>query len=287
MVRLKIRHRTTYRYARAVTLQPHRMLLRPRSSESIDVSQTSLQCTPPADIAFTRDVFDNLVATATFTEASDTLVIDYRAQVTLFGAEWPIFRIDTQAHVYPFEYAPDDAKDLGAFRTAGKEKDVEDWVSAFTGSGATDTLSLLKSINAGILDKVAYRIRDEEGTQTASETLAIGSGSCRDVAALFIEAVRSLGFGARAVSGYLYNPDTPPDDDGSTHAWADVFLPGAGWISFDPTNRRVGSAHLIPVGVGRRNSQIMPIVGGYLGAPDDFRAMDVSVKVDAILQPPD
>jgi transglutaminase-like putative cysteine protease len=137
----------------------------------------------------------------------------------------------------------------------------------------------LKDINAGITGNVAYRVRDEEGTQSSLETLSIASGSCRDMSTLFIDAVRHLGFGARAVSGYLFDPEASPDDLGSTHAWAEVYLPSAGWIAFDPTHRRVGSANLIPVAVGRCNGQVMPIQGGYLGEPDDFLELKVNVSV--------
>ena len=126
---------------------------------------------------------------------------------------------------------------------------------------------------------MVYRTRDEQGTQAPLDTLALGSGSCRDMAALFIEAARALGFGARAVSGYFYDPQAPADHPGSTHAWAEVFLPGAGWIAFDPTHRRLGGASLIPVAVARSNRQIMPIEGGYSGRPDDFISMAVEVKV--------
>lgn len=132
-----------------------------------------------------------------------------------------------------------------------------------------------------MLRDVVYRIRDEEGTQSPAETLALKSGSCRDVAALFIEAVRHLGLGARAVSGYLYAPDVGVGDQGSTHAWAEVYLPSAGWIAFDPTHGRVGGANLVPVAVARSNRQIMPVTGGYIGAPEDFASLDVSVRVVA------
>ena len=126
---------------------------------------------------------------------------------------------------------------------------------------------------------VSYRTRDEEGTQTAGETLANASGSCRDIAELFIQAARNLGFGARAVSGYLYDPHARPEDPGATHAWAEIYLPSAGWIAFDPTQRRVGESNLIPVAVARNNRQIMPIVGSYIGAPRDFLGLDVEVRV--------
>lgn len=183
---------------------------------------------------------------------------------------------------FPFEYSPDDLAALGtlvALESNDPEGRLGAWAQAFIHGTSTDTLSLLKDINVGLLDAVAYRTRDEEGTQTPLETLSLASGSCRDIAALFIEAVRLLGLGARAVSGYLYDADASPGSGGSTHAWAEVYLPGSGWIAFDPTHRRVGNANLVPVAVARSNRQIMPITGGYVGLPEDFITMDVTVHV--------
>jgi transglutaminase-like putative cysteine protease len=195
---------------------------------------------------------------------------------------WPIFQIAPGAHSYPFSYSDADTTDLGALlapqHTDG-HRELERWARGFIHAVPTDTLSLLKDMNSGILDAVRYRVRDEEGTQSPSETLAMATGSCRDIAALFIDAVRHLGFGARAVSGYLFDPDAQADEAGSTHAWAEVYLPSAGWIAFDPTHRKVGSAGLVATAVGRCNGQIMPVTGGYTGNTSDFLAMDVKVSV--------
>ena len=281
-MRLAIQHRTTYRYARPVVLQPHRMILRPRGSHDIALLSSSLSCTPVADLEWTQDVFGNLIATGIFSQPADELVITSEFTVEQSAVAWPVFRIVPEAHSFPFAYSPDDMADLGALRIPGHgdpEGRMEAWARAFVRGATTDTLSLLKDLNAGILGSVAYRVRDEEGTQTPQETLALASGSCRDIAALFIEAVRHLGVGARAVSGYLFDAQQGTDDPGSTHAWAEVYLSGAGWIAFDPTHRRLGGANLIPVAVARSNRQIMPIVGGYVGTPADFLAMDVAVRV--------
>ena len=153
---------------------------------------------------------------------------------------------------------------------------------AFVSGDQTDTLSLLKDLNAGISAWISYQSRDDEGTQTPVETLDRGWGACRDIAVLFIEAARSLGFGARIVSGYMYNPDhdaVGATDLGSTHAWAEVYVPGAGWISFDPTNRSVGGFNLIPVAVARDIRQAMPITGSFIGMTDAFQGMSVEVLV--------
>jgi transglutaminase-like putative cysteine protease len=140
---------------------------------------------------------------------------------------WPVLLIDPAAHRYPFTYSRDDVHDLASLATTGGISDrLAAWSAGFEAGPTTDTLSLLKDLNAGILGSMRYRMRDEEGTQTPDETLALASGSCRDIAALFIEAARHLGFGARAVSGYLYDPDVIAADGGATHAWAESFLPG-------------------------------------------------------------
>jgi transglutaminase-like putative cysteine protease len=159
---------------------------------------------------------------------------------------------------------------------------LRDWAQAFVRSNPTDTLSLLKDINAGVLAWVSYQAREGEGTQSPVQTLERGRGSCRDLAVLFVEAVRTLGFGARIVSGYLHDPAqniVGSGGAGSTHAWADIFVPGAGWITFDPTNRSVGGVNLIPVAVGRNIRQVMPVSGSFVGPNDALQGMSVEVSV--------
>jgi transglutaminase-like putative cysteine protease len=279
-MKLRIKHRTTYRYARPVGLLAHRVMLSPRTDQHLRTLSFGIDCSPRGSIDWTQDVFGNTIATVAFSERTSELTIASDAVVEQTADPWPVFNIDISAHAYPFAYSSEDKSDLGAFAVAASSGGrVSDWAGAFVRGRPTDTLSLLKDVNAGVLTNVAYRIRDEEGTQSPEQTLALASGSCRDIAALFIEAVRCLGFGARAVSGYLYDPHASVDDDGSTHAWAEVYLPGAGWIAFDPTHRRVGEACLIPVAFARSNGQIMPVTGGYTGTPEDFVGMDVLVKV--------
>jgi len=161
-----------------------------------------------------------------------------------------------------------------------------EWAQGLVRSKPTDTLALLKDLNATISATIQYEIRDVEGTQSPMETLSLGSGSCRDFAALFAEAARALGFAARLVSGYLHDPDQSllgSSGPGSTHAWAEIFVPGAGWISFDPTNRSVGGRNLIPVAVARDINQIAPVTGTFSGAAEAFASMSVDVVVS--LQP--
>ena len=159
------------------------------------------------------------------------------------------------------------------------------WATGFVRSAPTHTVSLLKDINAAVSAWISYQSRDAEGTQSPLATLDRGWGSCRDIALLLIEAARRLGFAARIVSGYLANRSDQPaaaigwSDTGSTHAWAEIYLPGAGWVTFDPTNRTVGDYSLIPVAVARDISQAVPIAGNFIGTSDDFLGMAVEVTV--------
>jgi transglutaminase-like putative cysteine protease len=285
LITLSIHHRTSYRYRCPVSLGPHRLILRPRESRDLRLVSSEVRVTQAAAVTWAQDVFGNAVATATFQTMADTLVIDAVATLELNAAAWPVFDIAASAIFYPFRYSDDEWTDLGALTVqqypdpAGQ---LRDWAQAFVRANPTDTLDLLKDLCAGISIWIAYQSREDEGTQPPIRTLERRFGSCRDFAVLFAEAARSLGFGARIVSGYLYHPDqmiAASGDAGSTHAWAEVFVPGAGWITFDPTNRSVGGANLIPVAVARDIRQAMPVAGSFVGAANAFQGMSVEVRV--------
>jgi transglutaminase-like putative cysteine protease len=282
---LKVQHRTTYRYHQPVSLGPHRLMLRPRESRDLRLISSELTVAPAAQITWAHDIFGNSVATAVFQQATDGLVIDSLAELELHGSAWPIFDIAASAIVYPFRYSDDEWTDLGA-ATAQQYADpagqLRAWARAFVRGQRTDTLALLKDLSAGVSAWIRYQSREDEGTQSPIETLNRGWGSCRDFAVLFVEAARCLGFGARIVSGYLFNPNqglVGSADAGSTHAWGEVFVSGAGWISFDPTNRSVGGSNLIPVAVVRDIRQAVPVSGSFVGNSSAFAGMDVEVSV--------
>jgi transglutaminase-like putative cysteine protease len=285
---LTIRHATTYRYVRAVTLLPHRMMLCPRGSHTLKLLTFELDCMPQADVEWTQDVRGNLIATASFAEVTEALTVTSRVVVEQDAAAWPVFRIAPHAHRYPFAYSQDEHIDLGGWlipEYPDPDGRLLGWARAIVAGDETDTLALLQDLNAAARAGIVYGERHEEGAQPPLETIDRASGSCRDLATLFIEAARHLGFGARAVSGYLYDPPAPGCADepqhGATHAWAEIYLPCAGWIAFDPTNSRMGEAHLVPVAVARNISQIPPIEGSYAGAPEDLVGMTVEVTVTA------
>ena len=285
LIALTIRHTTRYRYRQPVQLGPHRLMLRPRESRDLRLISSDVTVAQAAAVTWAQDVFGNAVATASFQTMADTLVIESVAKLELDAAAWPVFDVAASAICYPFRYSDDEWTDLGALTIQQYPDPVgrlRDWTRAFVRADPTDTLALLKDLSAGVSGWISYQSREDEGTQSPNQTLDRGWGSCRDFAVLFAEAARSLGFGARIVSGYLYHPEpnsVAQGDAGSTHAWAEVFVPGAGWITCDPTNRSVGGANLIPVAVARDIRQAMPVVGSFVGASDAFQEMSVEVLV--------
>lgn len=285
MTILHLRHRTSYRYSSPVSLGSHRMMLRPRENRDVHLLSHELAIDPPASIAWTSDVSGNAIATATFRDDAQSLTIDSISTVRLYADQWPVFDIAASASSYPFAYAADERTDLGALAMPGYVDDagrLAAWTKAFILGNPTDTLSLLKDISNGIASSISYQSREDEGTQGPLETLDRGWGSCRDFALLLVEAARTLGLGARIVSGYLYDADGQGIGSagaGSTHAWAEIFLPGAGWITFDPTNRSVGGFNLIPVAVARDIRQVVPVAGSFSGRAS--ATLEVSVSLTA------
>lgn len=232
MATVTITHETSYRYHSEVALGPHRLMLRPRETRDLTLAAFDLDIRPSAHIDWSHDVSGNAIATATFDKASDRLVIRSHTRVELSAPVWPVFPIAASAASYPFRYSTDDRIDLGALARPQYEDDVgrlAAWADQFVMGRPTDTLSLLKDISNGISAQISYQSRETEGTQGPLETIDRGWGSCRDFAVLFAEAARTLGFGARLVSGYLFDPSaelTGSAGAGSTHAWVEVFVPG-------------------------------------------------------------
>jgi transglutaminase-like putative cysteine protease len=291
VIALNIRHNTTYRFRQPVSLGPHRLMLRPRESRELRLASSRVGITPAATVTWAQDVFGNAIATASFQTMSDTLVIESVAELQLHAEAWPVFDIAASAIFYPFRYSDDDWTDIGALgvpQYVDPAGQVRNWAKSFVRSIPTDTLSLLKDLCTGVPSQIGYQSREDEGTQTPDQTLDRGWGSCRDIAVLFAEAARALGFAARIVSGYIYNPtqdSVGSSNAGTTHAWAEVYIPGAGWITFDPTNRSVGGFNLVPVAVGRHIRQIMPVVGSFVGTSDACLGLTVGVYISATEAP--
>lgn len=260
-------------------------MLRPRESRELKLIKLDIRTAPTSRIDWSGDVFGNAIATANFHKAqadTDALVIESTVELDLTSDAWPVFPIAASATSYPFRYSSEERADLGMLLQSQYLDPMQrlgGWAHSFVRSNPTDTLSLLKDLNAGVSAAICYQSREDEGTQSPSRTLNSARGSCRDMALLFVEACRVLGFGARIVSGYLYNPANPV---GTTHAWAEVFVPGAGWITFDPTNDQMGGFNLIPVAVARDLAQAMPVSGSFIGGGNDFARLAVGVEIELL-----
>jgi transglutaminase-like putative cysteine protease len=293
MVILTVRHRTVYRYSMPVAFGAHRIMFRPREGYDQKLLDATLAIVPkPQQIRWLHDVFSNCVAVASFGGRAEEL--SFESNVRLEHTPWnlPDLQIEPEATVYPFSYSDDEMPDLLPFiarRYPDPDNDVERWVRRFLRAGGrrNETGALLMTLTAAIQEGFVYVRRSAEGTHDPALTLRLGQGSCRDLALLMVEAVRALGLAARFASGYLYVPsrDGPGHrGGGSTHAWCQVYLPGAGWVEFDPTNGIVGNRDLIRVAVARDPRQAVPLSGSWYGRPEAHLGMSVEVVVRRVDQ---
>jgi transglutaminase-like putative cysteine protease len=292
MPNLSVRHITRYRYRRPVGLGEHRMMFRPRESYDQRVLESRLVIVPePIELRYVHDVFGNCVGIARFGAPTKDLTFDSYVRLE-HTPNLPVVDAPDQIDCsgsYPFAYSVEDMPDL--LRSIERnhpdpDRTLESWARRFVRpNGPTALMDMLSTMTGAIRSEFTYGTRLEGGAQTPLETLALGSGSCRDFAMLMIEAVRSLGLAARFVSGYIYSPRAGRGDarrlgGGHTHAWVRVYLPSCGWVEFDPTNGIVGGEDLIRVAVARDPRQALPLCGAYVGDAGDYIGMDVSVDVE-------
>ena len=261
-------------------------MVRPRESYDQHLIDAQLTITPePSDVRWLQDVFGNSVAIATIDKRAKDLIIDSRVRLHHSPAELQDVDIERYARLYPFTYSSEEMPDL--LRSIERQhhdplREIDRWARQFVGTGGqTDTLAMLSEMTAAIKREFTYVQRPEKGTQSPIETLAKRKGTCRDYAMLMIEAVRALGFAARFVSGYVYNPTRREHrtGGGNTHAWVRVYLPGSGWVEFDPTNGIIGNRGLVRVAVARDIYQAVPVSGTWSGFPGSFLDMSVSVDI--------
>ena len=280
---ITVRHSTVYRYGEPVRLGEHRMMFRPRASHDLRLIWTQLAIEPePVHLRWLHDPFDNSVAVATFEGTTSKLRFESVVTLEHFETSLPDYPLEEYARWYPFRYSDEDFPNLvRPLSHHYPAESVSKWALQFLDpSDATDTMKVLRTMTHGIRERFAYTRRVEKGVQTPEETLLRQQGSCRDFAVLMMEGARSLGIAARFVSGYIFTPNTSTlVGGGATHAWMQAYLPGAGWIDFDPTNSIVGNRNLIRVAVAWAPEQVLPLWGTYEGLPGAFLGMDVDVTV--------
>jgi transglutaminase-like putative cysteine protease len=287
MAILTVRHVTVYRYSMPVAFGEHRMMFRPRDGYDQKLLDAAVTMIPePSEIRWLHDVFGNCVAVASFDQRAEELRFESDIRLEHTPSNLPDLQIEPQATVYPFAYSEEELPDLLPYiarRYPDPDNEVRRWVRRFLREGRpNETGTLLMTLTAAIQESFRYQRRSESGTLDPALTLRLGQGSCRDLALLMMEAARELGLAARFVSGYLYVParDGPtPIGGGSTHAWCQVYLPGAGWVELDPTNGIVGNRDLIRVAVARDPRQAIPLSGTWFGKPESSLGMSVEVRV--------
>jgi len=285
---IQVEHITTYKYANPVTFGEHRVIFLPSGSYYGRILDYSLETNLPSQKIWIVDTLANNVAFVTFSEPAAELIFTCRFRLASYGSRGiDNFPLRPRAKHIPVQYTPDEWIDLAPFlRPHADDPDgtVAAWAKSFTIEDQDDTRQVLQQMMDTIRDTFTYEAREAEGTQPPEQTLATKKGTCRDYAWLMIEALRRLGFACRFVTGYLYDSALDGGADGmvgsgTTHAWLQVYLPGAGWLSYDPTNRITEGFDLIRVATVRHPGQAMPLIGTWSGVAQDYLGMTVSVSV--------
>ncbi len=275
----KIIHRTYYNFTEPVSLGVHSLRLRPREDHELRIESMELKISPEADVHWHRDVEGNSVATASFSQPTQQLAIESELFIRQYLENPLDFLVAEYAVTYPFDYQADDRVLLSPYIdvSAGEDTaELDRWIDGVWRRGeAIETYGLLHRLTTHIYEKMIYRVREEPGVQSAETTLVEGTGSCRDFALLLMAAARRLGLAARFVTGYLHAPLS--DAAGATHAWAEIYLPGAGWKGFDPTTGKIVGADHIAVAVARLPVSVPPVAGSFRG--DASSTLEVGVWV--------
>ena len=309
MAQISIVHTTEYIYRNPVGLLRHQLMVRPDESHDLRLHSATLKVEPePTGVYWKHDVFNNSICFLEWPETVRTKRLSIVSSLDMThhpdGQPLPVYSLDATAELFPFSYASHEIPDLArlaeflGFRQMAHiagvhdegrclpdpDRTVDAWARrVVSDANSKQTLKVLEAMTHAIKQEFRYGARHEEGTQTAAQTLALGSGTCRDFAVLMMEALRSFGLATRFVTGYLYDDSSGTTrGGGSTHAWCSVYLPGAGWVEYDPTNGLVAGANLVRVGVTREAGQALPISGGFIGNADDPTGLNVDVSVRAV-----
>ncbi|WZO98446.1 transglutaminase family protein [Isosphaeraceae bacterium EP7] len=280
MKRIRITHVTKYHYHEPVSFGVHRALLRPREGHDLHIDSSRLKIEPAASVRWLRDVYGNSIALITFAEPAPTMSIFSEMNVDLYD-DTPIdCTIDPIADSYPFQYAADEQVEVFQYRLPSYPHDgpaLQAWLLDLYKPGQLiNTFELLNNLNTHIFKSFQYVRREEPGVQLPCRTLALSTGSCRDYAVFMMEAARHWGFGARFVTGYIQMGE---GQHGATHAWAEIYIPGAGWRGFDPTNNKLAGTEHIAVAVAREHDKASPLSGSWAGPSGAWDRMEVSVQV--------
>jgi transglutaminase-like putative cysteine protease len=279
MLRLHIRHRTTYSYSEPVGFGQHRLVLRPREGHDLHIVDMELLIEPAHEITWVRDVYGNSIALVDFTERAKRLEI--LSTVTLERLDpFPEKRFHEPWLVnWPVPYPVEEQPVIDAYRRLSFPDDaaeLQNWLDDTLPRNAADAEGMLRDLCGRVHAAVTYRRRTEKGVQTPLQTLRGGTGSCRDLATLLMDAARVLGIASRFASGYVHSPASQWGN-ASTHAWTECYLPGLGWRGLDPTAGKASSLQHVATGVSQHPRGVMPVSGSFDGVRSSFLGMDIDV----------
>lgn len=281
-MKLQISHTTRYEYDRNVQLHPHLLYLSPRDNPLLKVSHFEITFDPEATLYWMRDDFDNILASAHFSQETETLKIQSRCTVQTIDTQPFDFLMRDYANQFPFDYEPLHRFNLGIYLTppdSATQKAVKTWLKSHFENPPIDTVSWLLTLNQTIFNRLVYNRRDEPGIQSPLQTIQLGSGTCRDYASLLVACFRTLGLAARFVSGYLFDANQNPTSPGDMHAWTEVFLPGAGWRGLDPTNGLFCDNTYVPVAHAVVAESINPVQGSFYSLEPAHTKLFTEVRI--------
>lgn len=292
---IRVEHLTRHRYEAPVSFSEHKLYLRPLDNHLRRITHFKVETVPASRQRWVRDAYGNLVLVCNFgLEESDVLEFHTTFEAQMVEENPFDFILEPYAIAYPFKYTDEDARALSAYLEPAAKPgalNVLNWFysAVDTPNAHPNVVQFLSDINEAIRRDISYVRRDEEGIQTPDETLNLRTGSCRDMAVLFMAIVRQLGLAARFVSGYLYDPPVESGGEhvfnravGSMHAWTEVYLPGAGWKGFDPTNGILANSYFLPSGVSHNPGSVDPVQGVYYAKQSVASELEVDLQLETL-----
>jgi transglutaminase-like putative cysteine protease len=277
--RLTITHRTTYRYDGRVRFGRHRLVLRPREGHDLQIVAMDLTIEPAHRLAWARDVHGNSLALVDFHHPAESLEI---LNVVTIERHTPFPLKDFHSPslvAWPVQYPAEEQAVVTAYRTLSFPDDattVQGWLDKQLPRRSDDAEGMMLDLCARLHVSIRYQRRSDKGVQSPLQTILAGSGSCRDMATLMMDAARLLGIASRFASGYLHGTASLAGH-ASTHAWTEVYLPALGWRGFDPTTGKEAGLEHIATGVSQHPRGVMPVSGTYSSMGGSFLAMEAQV----------
>ncbi len=279
-MKIAIHYHTDYRYIQAVSFSAHLFRLFPKSDRFLTVLGARFETNQGASIGYRRDLFDNEIASCFYPGQSDLLTATLHLELEIQEKNAFSFLLDTHAIELPFAYTPDELRVLAPYLGVRQPLALPFWSAPVIPQA---TIPALVALNSAIHQNLQYERREEGEARPALETLALGSGACRDFAVLMAESLRSMGLAARLASGYVCElGSTEKRAEGALHAWVETYLPGAGWLGLDPTNGVLCNHNHITTAVGLSPADVSPIFGRYFNKTSVPSQMNASLTIHEI-----